>query len=209
MNTNFPAVVILLAGLVGNMWAVAGDTLPNGSGTLDFSFIARPASEGCPISVEKSNQSAVIKTSDVPENDTNKVVVRLSNTFTIQQCRGALIGLSVSYSSVDDIYASIVRGMLCPQGGQGGGCSFGNGLSYFVVVPSSIVLNPSFPSAPVQWNGLSVIPSSESQIIHTMTIAPDSDNWTFSAETIVMPLSNQALTAGTMTGSYTLNLSFD
>ncbi|EMW0229938.1 hypothetical protein AADY61_004220 [Salmonella enterica] len=209
MNINLPAVVILLAGLVGNMWAVAGDTLPNGSGTLDFSFIARPASEGCPISVEKSNQSAVIKTSDVPANsDKNKVVVRLSNAFTIQQCRGALIGLSVDYSVNDYNDPEIVRGRICHQGGQGGGCSFGSGLSYFVVVPSNIVLYPTRPSYPVQWNGSSVIPAGQ-DINHVMTIAPDSDNWTFSADTIVMPMDDQALTAGTMTGSYTLVLSFD
>ncbi|ELC8790709.1 hypothetical protein RJV04_005152 [Salmonella enterica] len=193
MNINSPVVAILLAGILGSTWAVAGDTLTDGSGTLDLSF---RIGGSCAISVEKTSQTFDYLKSDIG-NPVDLDGVSLLNRFTITGCQDTPLDFKVSYSTPNPDFAD--SGSLCPSSGDCGEKNFFYNLQVLnqAGVEGGAPGYPEFAYHKVPVEGGT-----------PLTITPVSDNYTMEVDTYFSFVATHSVVAGHYSGSYTWIFSY-
>ncbi|ELC8790704.1 TPA: hypothetical protein H2R31_004505 [Salmonella enterica] len=205
MNINSPVVVILLAGMLGSTWAVAGDTLTGGTGNLDISlrigvFDNDTGGSKCEISVAKSSQDlGLIVLSETGDNNHT-----LPNSFTIKECMNTPMDFKVDFSTPgpSGMYAEGYTGKLCPDSGVSCDSAF---LPYNVLIPGH---------PPGVTGGANVFGGEGGMFVpgnggSAMTVTPDSNNYTLQADTLFPAAGFKKLTTpGHYSGSYTWTFTY-
>ncbi|EFS2651700.1 hypothetical protein HX362_004618 [Salmonella enterica] len=193
MNINSPVVAILLTGMLGSTWAVAGDTLTDGSGTLDLSF---RIGGSCAISVEKTSQTFDYLKSDL-DNPVDLNGVSLFNQFTINGCQGTPLDFKVSYSTPNTDFPG--TGSLCPSVGDCGEKNF----FYNLQVLDQDGVEGGAPGYPERL--YHVVPVEGGT---PLTITPASDKYTMNVGTYFSYVATHIVVAGHYSGSYTWIFSY-
>ncbi|EMA3634551.1 hypothetical protein U2T52_004083 [Salmonella enterica] len=194
MNINSPVVAILLAGILGSTWAVAGDTLTDGSGTLDLSF---RIGGSCAISVEKTSQTFDYLKSDIG-NPAIFEGVSLTNHFTITGCQGTPLDFKVSYSTPNPDFRG--SGSLCPSSGDCGEKNFFYTLQVLAMDMSGV--EGGTEGYPAMYR---TVPEEGGT---PMTVTPVSDNYTMQVDTYFSSQATHSVMAGHYSGSYTWIFSY-
>ncbi|ECC8259079.1 hypothetical protein DFU17_18590 [Salmonella enterica] len=189
--------VFLLSVPVESVTVMAADLSPvSGNGKVNLSMSLEVPT--CKVSVENTAQS--FNVASVKER-----TLTLPNTFTAENCKGGSLDFKVFFSTPVPIYGwwgqAGYAGVLCYGGVK---CLEDPDLPvvFYVVIPegtNGVSGDISFGRVPDSSTG------------KTVTIEPDSNNYTFNANTVIPPVSlanAQKSSHSRISGSYTYVFSF-